>query len=256
MADGEFTRETEEAPDVLPAQAGLSGQTGKRSHHGKGPPMVGIGPGRHPNTIAALRKYRPGPGLDNPASKWPHVIAKVAQRVNNSMRYAKSVDEIVEAVEKFLDGLRHGAGPTLAGKAAGLDPRHLYEYRAKYPEFAALWDEAKAEYKESLEKLLDERINDETRGKMADILLMFALKKLDPAYKDRAEINITNVQQSLLPSHLAVVKTASDEELRQIVEAQAREVESLYAGERPACEAEAGREACLGLPEAGRPAGG
>lgn len=219
--------EAEGAP--LPVRDTQTGKV-KRSHHGKGPPMVGIGPGRHPNTLAALNKGSPS-GPDAYAAKWPHAIARVAQRVNNSQRYAKSVDEIVEAVEKFLEGLRHGLGPTIAAKAAGIDPRHIYAYRAKYPEFAALWEEAKAEYKEGLEKLLDERINDDTRGKMADILLMFALKKLDPAYKDNAQINITNVQQSLLPNQLAVVKNASDEELKQIVEAQAREVESLYTGE-------------------------
>lgn len=101
---------------------------------------------------------------------------------------------------KFLAALRRHGNATLAAKSIGIGHRTVYEWRADELEFKAEWEDALIEYSTILEAEADRRAVEGLTNPVyykgaivghiqeySDILLMFRLKKLNTAYKDRME---------------------------------------------------------------------
>jgi hypothetical protein len=88
---------------------------------------------------------------------------------------------------RFLAELLRGESVARAAELAGIPRRTVYDLKDRMPSFAAEWDNAIAESKELLlgkyENELHARALDRD-DKYSYLLLMFLIKKLDPAYRD------------------------------------------------------------------------
>ena len=113
---------------------------------------------------------------------------------------ASAYNRTAKRDDKFFEHLALGYGVTTSANAAGYGRRTVYDYRKSDDEFAARWEDAVAEYVESLECEVDRRAVEGVakpvfyQGKkcgeineFSDTLLMFRLKKLDPSYRDKQE---------------------------------------------------------------------
>ena len=98
---------------------------------------------------------------------------------------------------QFLAALGEGKSVTDAAKEVGLGRRTFYDLRESDEAFAEAWDYAKTEYRERLlgeaEAMLRIRALDRD-DKFSHILLIFLLKRLDPAYKEsyKQEVKLTH----------------------------------------------------------------
>jgi hypothetical protein len=122
--------------------------------------------------------------------------------------------------EKFFAALALGVGVVEAAKRACYSRSAAYKYREDDKDFATRWDDAIAEYVEKLEAEADRRAVEGTAkpvyykgercGKIqeySDALLMFRLKRLDPAYRERHDVNVKgslNHNVMLVPSCTSV----------------------------------------------------
>lgn len=108
--------------------------------------------------------------------------------------------------QKFIDALLEGLGPVKSAKKAGYSVASIYIWRKSDDEFAKSWLEADEVGTQvqlaQLEAECDRRavngvvdkiiqIGDKTHRfkKYSDALLMFRMKKLDPTYRDKVDLN-------------------------------------------------------------------
>lgn len=108
--------------------------------------------------------------------------------------------------QKFIDALLEGLGPLKSAKKAGYSVSSVYGWRKNDDEFAKRWAEADEVGTQiqlaTLEAECDRRaisgvvdkiiqVGDKTHEfkKYSDSLLMFRMKKLDPTYRDRVDLN-------------------------------------------------------------------
>jgi hypothetical protein len=111
--------------------------------------------------------------------------------------------------KEFLELIRSGSSVTSAAQKVGISRRYAYDLREADQAFASEWDEAWEDArdleKEKLEKEADRRAmgyqrelsfkgrkTDDSVTEYSDNLIMFRLKRLDPAYKDshKVEVNV------------------------------------------------------------------
>ncbi len=103
---------------------------------------------------------------------------------------------------KFLAELRRHGNVTLAANSIGAAHMTIYDWRNADAEFKIEWDDALIQYSTILEAEADRRAVEgltqavyykgEVVGyiqEYSDNLLMFRLKKLNPAYKDRLQVS-------------------------------------------------------------------
>lgn len=81
--------------------------------------------------------------------------------------------------EAFLDAYRKTGTIKAACDLIGLSRARVAVWRKQDPEFSLAFDTAVTEYTEHLERIVHQRAEDKS-----DILLMFALKKRDPSYRE------------------------------------------------------------------------
>lgn len=81
--------------------------------------------------------------------------------------------------EAFLDAYRRTGTIKAACELTQLTRSRVAIWRKDDPEFALAFDTAVVEYTEHLERIVHQRAEDKS-----DILLMFALKKRDPSYRE------------------------------------------------------------------------
>lgn len=108
--------------------------------------------------------------------------------------------------KKFIDGLLEGLGPKKAAVKAGYSIAAVYVRRHKDPDFAKDWAEAdEIGIQVQLSALEDECDRRAVNGALhnivkdgkesvkimrySDALLMFRMKKLDPSYRDKVDLN-------------------------------------------------------------------
>ena len=118
----------------------------------------------------------------------------------------------------FCQALAMGVTVRTAAEAVGMSRSSAYRQRESDPAFAEAWGEAKEEGKERLEAECRRRAMgwNETRYdkdgnayevfRYSDNLLMFMLKKLDPTYRDRVGVSITETRRHIVVDLLQVVK--------------------------------------------------
>src|SRR6266487_4607689 len=92
---------------------------------------------------------------------------------------ALSVREQVD----LLSALKSGDSVTKACEKAHVSRRRAYYFKAEDPEFDELWKDAIDSATEELEDHLRSRALDKD-DKSGHLLLMFLLKKINPAYKE------------------------------------------------------------------------
>tara|TARA_R110001599_G_scaffold339851_1_gene559725 strand:- start:23494 stop:23967 length:474 start_codon:yes stop_codon:yes gene_type:complete len=108
--------------------------------------------------------------------------------------------------QKFVDALLEGLGPVKSAKKAGYSVASIYVWRRNDDEFAQRWAEAdeigtnvqlatlEAECdRRAVNGVVDKiiKIGDQTHRlkKYSDALLMFRMKKLDPTYREKVDLN-------------------------------------------------------------------
>lgn len=108
--------------------------------------------------------------------------------------------------QKFIDALLEGLGPVKSAKKAGYSVASIYIWRKNDDEFSQRWAEADEVGTQvqlaQLEAECDRRavngvvdkiiqIGDQTYRfkKYSDALLMFRMKKLDPTYREKVDLN-------------------------------------------------------------------
>lgn len=85
----------------------------------------------------------------------------------------------------FIQALRETGLVYRAAEIAHVNRRTANRERYDDPDFDEQWSDALEDYKESLEEEVDRQ------GKAGNIIgLMFRLKRLDPLYRDRIDLNI------------------------------------------------------------------
>jgi hypothetical protein len=90
----------------------------------------------------------------------------------------------------FLASLREDGNARRACLVCGIGRSTAYQYRADDEEFRAEWDAAVEEGHANLrEELEEEAAKRAVSG--SDTLLMFLLKKHDPSYREKHDINTT-----------------------------------------------------------------
>lgn len=96
----------------------------------------------------------------------------------------------------FLAALLAGETVTKACQTAGISRRLAYYWKAEDEEFAGEWEEAQARGSEQFEDELRERALDRNDPR-SHTLLMFLLKKLDPAFKESSKLEVsTKVEEA------------------------------------------------------------
>jgi len=108
--------------------------------------------------------------------------------------------------QKFIDALLDGLGPVKSAKKAGYSVASIYTWRKHDDEFAKRWAEAdeigtqvqlatlEAECdRRAVDGVVDKiiEVGDQTHKimKYSDALLMFRMKKLDPTYREKVDLN-------------------------------------------------------------------
>lgn len=90
----------------------------------------------------------------------------------------------------FIEALRENGTVYRAAKIANISRRTAALERHRDPEFSSDWNDALEDYKETLEEEVDRQ------GKKGNIIgLMFRLKRLDPMYRDRIDVNLDYPEQ-------------------------------------------------------------
>jgi len=92
----------------------------------------------------------------------------------------------------FVKAFARSANVTQSAKASEIDRTTFYRWLKEDSDFAEQVQYAKEDFIESLEKQLDARIKMGAKDPHSHILLMFRLKKLDPSYREGAQVNIQN----------------------------------------------------------------
>lgn len=115
----------------------------------------------------------------------------------------------------FIDALLAGYGPTKAAPMAGYTVASVYNWRNNDHDFAKRWDEANEigiqVQLATLEAEADRRAIEGVVGgyaqvgkknvkimKYSDSLLMFRMKKLDPTYRDKVDLNHTGAVNNVM----------------------------------------------------------
>lgn len=117
--------------------------------------------------------------------------------------------------QKFIDALLAGYGPTKAAIKAGYSVASVYKWRSQDADFSKRWEEANeigvqvqlATLEAEADRRAVEGVEDkviEVNGeqkvvkKYSDSLLMFRMKKLDPTYRDKVDLNHTGAVNNVM----------------------------------------------------------
>lgn len=135
--------------------------------------------------------------------------------------------------KRFFERLVETGRPTESALFAGYSRSTAYKYREEDESFREQWDDALAIYQEKLEAEADRRAvegtakpvfhNGEQCGEIqqySDTLLMFRLKKLDPSYRERHEVE----HKGKVSAVMVVPGIASVEDWNQAAQDQQRQL--------------------------------
>ena len=138
----------------------------------------------------------------------------------------------------FCEALAMGVTVATAAGAVGMSRSSAYQQRENDEAFGQGWSEALEEGKERLEAECRRRAMgwNETRYdkdgnayevyRYSDNLLMFMLKKLDPSYRERVDVNVSKTRRIIVD----LLQVEKDEETGRLVLADGN-VPLLSAGE-------------------------